>query len=275
MSGDLTVPATLHLNNASPKKCGTTATVDRALQLLAALGANAQPQNLTQLAESTSLSKSTTFRLLNTLRDGGIVRREGTSYSLGDRLIELAGRAPEPALAHARDHLREISMPFLQGAFAKTNSTIHLAVLDRHRVLYLEKLYGHRRVQTPSRVGGHFPANASAIGKALLAWTDETTIDEAMRLAEAPTANAITCAESMYRELERIRKHGYAIDREEAAPGLACVAAPIHNSLGFGAALSVSSSNHEFRPREHAEIALHATASIERALAAVTIATAV
>ena len=26
-------------------------------------------------------------------------------------------------------------MPFLQGAFAKTNSTIHLAVLDRHRVL--------------------------------------------------------------------------------------------------------------------------------------------
>jgi IclR family transcriptional regulator, KDG regulon repressor len=267
VTDDLDRHLALQLTEISQRSTGTTATVDRAMMLLGALGASSRPQNLTQLADHTSLSKSTAFRLLNTLRNAGMVRRDGTAYSLGDRLVELAGRAPEPALAYARDQLREASMPFLQALFAKTNGTVHLAVLDHHRVLYLEKLFGHRRVQTPSRVGGRFPANASAIGKALLAWTDEATVDEAMRLAEAPTQRAITSAEAMYQELARTRRRGFATDEEEAAPGLACVAVPIRNDLGIEAALSVSSAARESWLREHARMAVQAASSIERALA--------
>ncbi|MBU1802391.1 MAG: IclR family transcriptional regulator [Actinobacteria bacterium] len=239
----------------------------RALTLLNVLGRGAEGRNLTELAALTSLSKSTTLRLLNTLRQAGMVERLGTRYVLGNGIELLAHGTPNATLVHRRDRLREIAMPFLQALFVQTGDTVQLAVLDGGRVLYLEKLYGHRRVQTPSYAGARFPANYSAVGKALLALADEVTVDQALEIAEAPTKNSITGGEAFYQELALARQRRYAVDREEAQSGLCCVAAPVIAADPTDhIAISLSTSSGRFCADKHGALVTRTAASIARAL---------
>jgi DNA-binding IclR family transcriptional regulator len=110
-------------------------------------------------------------------------------------------------------------------------------------VLYVEILSGHRKVPTPSRRGGRMPAHCTAVGKALLAFSDD--VGESFLAANVPlvrrTARTITDSDQLRRELHDVRRGGLAYDREEAQRGLVCVAAPVLGANGTAqVALSVS-----------------------------------
>ena len=66
---------------------------------------------------------------------------------------------------------------------AATKAMVHLAVLDGGDVLYLERLAGHDAAPTPSRVGGRSPAHCTAVGKAILAFSDEHAVIKALAKA--------------------------------------------------------------------------------------------
>ena len=72
-------------------------------------------------------------------------------------------------LAPMQTGLREVAAPFLQDLYAATLATIHLAVRDGTRVLYLERLSGKRSVPVISRTGGRLDLHATGVGKVLLA----------------------------------------------------------------------------------------------------------
>ena len=133
-----------------------------------------------------------------------------------------------------------------------THETVHLATLHGVEVVYLAKLYGHRRVPSPSRVGGRVPAHCTAIGKALAAH-DPAAFDA---LATAPltalTANSVVDSDRLTLQLMNVRRDGFAVESEEAAPGLACIAVPVFGVGGRPVAgLSVSGPVGSFDLQQH------------------------
>lgn len=214
--------------------------VDKAIAVLIAFGPYAESGlGVSQLARRASLSKSTAFRVLGMLERNGVVERIGRNYRLGARLHELAQSVYSPR----HDQIRDLLIPFVSDLYEATHETVHLAAMHGSDVLYLAKLYGHRQVKSPSRIGGRVPAYSTAVGKALLAFDPEALELTLARNLVPLTSATITDRDALLNQVATVRTFGVAIEREEAAPGLACLAAPVFGQSGRPiAALSVSAT---------------------------------
>jgi IclR family acetate operon transcriptional repressor len=124
--------------------------------------------------------------------------------------------------------------------------TVNLAAEDRGEAVFLAQVECRQMMRALSQPGIRVPLHCSGVGKALLAALPELEV-EAMLAERHPsgliglTGRTITDPESLLRELAASRERGYAIDDEEHAVGLRCVAAAIHDEHGRPlAALSIS-----------------------------------
>ncbi|MGE0304415.1 MAG: IclR family transcriptional regulator [Acidimicrobiia bacterium] len=234
-----------------------SSSVGKALSLLITFDGGTRVMGVSELARRAGLPKSTAFRLLRILVLWGLVERVGNRYSLGARVCELAEHASDSN----RRRIRDLALPYLQDLYETTHETIHLAVRDGADVVYLEKLYGHNRVQAPSRVGGRLNAGCSALGKAMLAFSDAQVFRQVVRHMRPHTRYTIMAPNALASELRIVRGDGVAYDREESALGVTCVAAPI---IGAGnqliGAVSIAGPVHRFDPTTRAS-AVRGTAS--------------
>jgi IclR family transcriptional regulator, KDG regulon repressor len=212
--------------------------VDKAIAILAAFGPHADSGlGVSQLARRASLSKSTAFRVLAMLERNGVVEKVGSDYCLGARLHEL-GRSVYPA---GHDRIRDQLIPFVTDLYEATRETVHLAALHNTDVVYLAKLYGHRQVKSPSRIGGRVPAYPTAVGKAILAYNPEAVDQTLIRGLVQLTQFTVADADALGAQLASVRMSGVAMESEEVVDGLACLAAPVFGSSGRPvAALSIS-----------------------------------
>lgn len=238
--------------------------VDKALSLLTVFRADgSRGVGVSELARRAKLTKSTAFRLLAMLERNGVVERSGSDYRLGRRLHELGAQVYAPG----QGAIREVLTPYLADLYELTHEMVHLAVLHGTDVIYLNKLYGHRPVRSPSRVGGSAPAYCTAVGKTLLAFDYAATQESVARGLRALTERTIVDPQLLATQLEQVRGTGIAFDDEECVPGLNCVAAPV---LGPGgrpvAALSVAGATGRFDPRAHATALRQVAYEASRAL---------
>jgi DNA-binding IclR family transcriptional regulator len=197
--------------------------LDRAFRVLGAFSIRRPWLTLGELARESGLPRSTAHRLACQLEHQGALERAGDGWRLGVRLFELG------EMVSRRQRLRDLALAYMEDLYESTRATVHLAVLEGDDVLYVEMLSGHRKVLTPSRVGGRMPAHATGVGKAMLAYRDDYLARLAGGTASlAPvTPHTITDPRRLHAELLAVRRRGIAYDREEAAEGLACVAAPL------------------------------------------------
>ncbi|XTR51224.1 IclR family transcriptional regulator [Pseudarthrobacter sp. So.54] len=125
---------------------GRTVT-SKVLSILEAFEESRGALSLTDIAETSGLPLSTTHRLVAELTDWGLLSREPNGrYQLGIRLWELAQNTGR--------QLRDAARPYVQDLFSLTGETAHLAVRAGHEVLYIDRVYGSKRVPRASRVGG-------------------------------------------------------------------------------------------------------------------------
>jgi len=220
---------------------------------------------LTQLAERADLPKSTTHRLLATFVREGYVRRVGDSYSLSNRAFEVGNSV----MSCRPNGLREIAMPHLVDLFNQTRQTVHLAILQGEaEVLYLEKIFGHSSVRTSTAVGARRPAHATALGKAMIAFSSPK-IRELMLAGplERYTERTFTTRTELEKQLAGARTLGYAVDRGEYSDRLTCVAAPIRNKTGLAvAAMSMSTTPGVEIIGTHARHVVQAASAVSRDL---------
>jgi DNA-binding IclR family transcriptional regulator len=211
----------------------------RALQILIRLGEG--PASLDQLAAAVDVHKSTVLRLLRTLAEEHFVVRDASHrYFLGSRVFELSSRALD------QREVRRIAAPHLASLNRQLGRTVHLAVLEDGAAVYIDKLDSHDPIRMVSRIGLRPPLHSSAVGKVLLAGLPEhDRRDVVSQLDLAPaTPNTITEPERLLAELERVRRRGWARDREENEPSVNCIAAPIRGASGATvAACSISVPN--------------------------------
>jgi DNA-binding IclR family transcriptional regulator len=210
--------------------------VDRALTILELLARRGEA-GVTELAGVLGVHKSTAFRLIATLEGHRLVEQNGDrgSYRLGAGVLRLAG-----ATAARLDVVQE-ARPVCRRLAAQTRETVNVAVLSENSALYLDQVAGSSGIQSHNWVGQHIPLHATSNGKVLLSELDQSRLDPIIESLPAYTANTITTAQELRKELTRVRELGHAVAVDELEPGLTAVAAPIRNVYGdVVASMSVS-----------------------------------
>lgn len=210
--------------------------LDRAMAILAAFDGERRALGASELSRRTALAKSTVHRLSAELARHGLLERDGEGYVLGLRLFEFGELVPR------RYNLREAALPYMADLRAATRQTVHLAVLDGTEVVYVEILRSRDAPPLPSRVGGRLPAHATGVGKAILAFSPQETLDAVLQGGLARlSGRTITGPGLLRRQLRSVRANGIAYDHEESSTGLVCAASPVTaGDGGVAGALSVS-----------------------------------
>lgn len=211
----------------SPKPSGTQA-VSRALAILKAFAGTRGAWTPSDLARALGLHKTTTLRLLGALaREELLVRDAATgAYRLGPATITLGFRA-----LHATD-LRAIAHAELEALSAETGETVTLEVLVGHEVLIVDEVQSHGAVGIAPEVGTRWPAHATSTGKVLLAalrTSGEPASPGTRRRLERLTPRTITTADELERELDRVRRQGYATTVGELESWFTALAAPVRD----------------------------------------------
>jgi len=210
-------------------------TIERASLILDILGLNPHGTSIRDLSAKIKLPKGTTHRLLSSLSYFGYVRQDPKSrdYSLGFKLVELGN------LLLSQLDLRKEAEPYLRDLAEKTKETVHMVVLDRSEVVYIEKMetpHHTSGLRMASRIGYRNPAHSCAVGKTLLADLPEENLTHFIGDVELSrrTENTIT-------DPIQLRGHLRPFRPEENEKGIRCVAAPIRDEGGRAiAALSIS-----------------------------------
>lgn len=185
--------------------------------------------SLSQVAELSGLPISTTHRIVAELVDWGALSRDTQGrYQVGLRLWELGQNAGR--------RLRDTARPYLQDLFSLTGETSHLAVREGNEALYVDRVYGSKRVPRASRIGGRLPLHATAVGKVLLAY-EESWFREAYLAGELRALTPATHVDpaALADELLVIAERGYAITGEEARGGACSIAVPVGSGSGINA----------------------------------------
>lgn len=240
---------------------GRTVTA-KVLAILEAFERSRGVLSLSEIAEASGLPLSTAHRLLAELTEWGMLTRGSHGrYQLGIRLWELAQNAGRP--------LRETARPYIQDLFSLTGETAHLAVREGHEVLYIDRVYGSKRVPRASRVGGRLPMHATAVGKVVLAFEEDWVRTAFLqRPLERRTPHTDVDPGRLAAELAQIREQGYATTLEEARLGSCSIAVPVFHGGRVGAGLGlVLLSTQSATMRRHLPALRGVAAQIERATA--------
>ncbi len=222
--------------------------LDRAINILEFIGRQSSGEAaLPELSAAMKLHKTTTHRIAHVLESRGLLRRgvDSNRYRLGLHLYDLGCQA----LDHV--NIRDEARPLMTRIAYEVGETVHLALLDRTEVLYIERVEAQRSVTMGSKLGARNPVYCTALGKAILAFSPEPEADRVLSGApmQARTRNTITSVLALKRELERIRDRGFAIDDEEIEEGIRCVAAPVLDMSEVAvAAISVSGLSSRITP---------------------------
>ncbi|EME19420.1 IclR family transcriptional regulator [Rhodococcus qingshengii] len=235
--------------------------IERLTLILDAFDGQAARITLEQVACRTRLPRSTVHRILDQLVTFGWVEHASFGYCLGRRALGGGG-------GEGSGLLREAAAPFLHELHHQTGMVVHLTVLDGPDVVYLDKVGGQFAAAIPSRVGGHAPAHCTAGGKAILAWVAPERVDALFgAVLSRGTENTITDINVLHQELSRIRRRrGVAFEREEAARGVACVAAAVRGYDNPVGSIALCGSNSSARLERLAPLVVHAVREISRSL---------
>lgn len=201
------------------------------LAILASFDASASELGLNELAQRTGLTKRTTLRLAATLERLGYLERSSTSrrYRLGIRILDL-GFSFLATLAP-----REAARPWLEWLLGFGGQAANFAVLDGTDVVYVEHvMQASSAVRIDIPIGSRRPVHFTSVGKALLAFLPPAKAAPLLaQLDFTPrTPASVRSLEALRRQLEEVRRRGFALNHQEMSPGVLGIAAPIFGTGG-------------------------------------------
>lgn len=224
-----------------PEGRNRSASLRRALEVLSTVASGCErgaPFTLTELAAQTDINRSTVFRLLQPLRDVRLVDFDEATgrYSLGPSTARLG------QIYLANSDVHAVAESVLRELVQETRETAHLGIRDGVDVVYVNKVESPMSVRTVSRVGSRQPLYCTAMGKVLIAYADESVVDEVVASGlDQHAPNTICDNATLSAELESVRAQGYAVDDQENEIDIRCVGAPILDHTGAViAAISIS-----------------------------------
>lgn len=215
--------------------------IERTLSILESVAHSSNGMTNSDINRRLKIPKSSASYILRVLENRGYLIREKESgkYRLGLKLMSLT----RDMLTHI--DVRDVARPVMESFVKKVKLSMHLAVLDNGRAVYIEKVEAESFVKMDIWVGHRLPIHTTAIGKVLVSQFPENEITAILdvRGMERKTPKSITNQKKYLAELNKVREYGFAVDNEENAVGVRCVAAPVFDANGkIIAALGTSST---------------------------------
>lgn len=222
--------------------------VSRAARILLFVAQHADGVEVRGIAEEFDLSVPTTYHLINTLLDEGLLSKvEHRRYMIGPAAAILA-EAYSKAGAFPEE-FREI----LREAARRTGDSAYLSGWRGDDAVVLATAEGSNAVRVMGLTTGFSGRlHARASGKVLLAFCTDDRRERllaGMKL-ERVTPRTITSKTALRKELAKVQQSGIAFDLEEFQLGVACLAVPLHVGGSVVAALTVSTPFESFRRRK-------------------------
>lgn len=220
----------------------TSKAVERALSMLELIAESKKGLSNADLSRRLKIPKSSASYILRVLENRAYLKRnDNGKYLLGLKLMSLTS----VALTHI--DVREVAKPVLNEFLKKSRlPEAHLAILDNGRAVYIEKVESENSfIKMDIWIGHRLPIHTTSIGKVLVSYLSEEQILEILKIRgmEKKTRKSITSPQKFLREAKEVTECGYAIDNEENADGVRCIAAPIFDASGkVIAALGTSST---------------------------------
>ena len=211
----------------------TVKSAERTLEVLSFLSSAPSPVPATVIARSVGAPKSSTYHLLNVMLDRGFVThfRDDGRWGIGAKARELGLGLRKD------DSLQRMARPLMRRLAVLARTPVVLTVLHGADALVIERVAPRGDVfrGSPS-VGERLPVHLSAFGRALLMDEPESRIrsllDVSVELARVTPRGPRRHLDLMS-ILHDVRDRGYATDDGEVGVGIAAVAAPVFDHLGF------------------------------------------
>ncbi|MCP4432069.1 MAG: helix-turn-helix domain-containing protein [Gammaproteobacteria bacterium] len=218
---------------------GKNSSLTRALTLLERLAESPAGMNLTDLSQQLGMPPATVHRLLSTFEELNFVEQDAEA---GLWFVGLKAFTVGQAFLNRRDFVAS-ARPFMKSLVDLCGETVNLGIIDDGEVVFISQVESQEMMRMIVNLGSRSPIHASGVGKAMLASLDEQEVAQLLQrrgLARF-TDHTIDNPADLRSALEMIRHQGYALDDEEHAIGLRCVAANIYDENGLAlAAISLS-----------------------------------
>jgi DNA-binding IclR family transcriptional regulator len=272
LARDDLVPARLANENsavsdAAPRAADETLkSLVKIVRLLECFSTTDRALSLAEICERTGYPRSTTHRLLASMKEVGFLDqdRQRDRYRLGLKLFEFGN------IVLANMDLHREARPYVEQLSRVTGHLVHLAVFDGGRAVVIHRVDPLPEGAVPVTLE-QAPVHCTGVGKAILAFQPEAVIEQVIgqglrRYTEATITDPVHLRE----ELSAIRQKGYAIDNGEHQPGIRCIGAPIRDQQGrVVAGISISGPGWKIQP-DHvpalAEIVVHNAKAISAQL---------
>ncbi|AMM85573.1 IclR family transcriptional regulator [Martelella sp. AD-3] len=203
--------------------------LSKVVRILECFSVNDRALSLATICQRTGFPKSTTHRLVASMREVGFLDqdRERDSYRLGLRLFEFGD------IVLANLDVRREARPMMESLQHMTGQTVHLAVFDGMQAVVIHRVGTGNESHTKAGMIENAPVHCTSIGKAILAFQTEEAVERVISAGMSRyTDQTMTDPDDLRRALAEIREKGYAVDNEEHQPGLRCLGAPIHDQNG-------------------------------------------
>lgn len=208
---------------------GSIQSVERALNILR-LFKGSEELGITQISTALDLPKGTVHGLVKTLEKCGYLEQnlQTQKYSHGIEVFKMG------YLYSSRSALRRLATEKARELSKEINELTYVAVLIGFTCVIFIRCDPPVPILLGYQNGSTIPVHCTALGKVLLSGLSEARLEELIRQTELKrfTEHTITDVRILKEKLEEIREKGYGINRQEAIPGLSCIAAPVRNYAG-------------------------------------------
>jgi IclR family acetate operon transcriptional repressor len=181
-------------------------------------------------AERLSVARSTAHRLLAMLQHEGFVDQdEATKAYVSGRALVDVGVAVASRLA-----IRRVARPYMAALSRDTGESVELCILDGTDGVVVDLVEAEKPLRVVDEIGLRAPAHLTAAGKAMLAELPPARIDELFPSPqlETRTPRSVSSRKALQAELKRVRKDGFATNRQESDDELVGVAAAVVDRTG-------------------------------------------
>lgn len=203
----------------------------RAVEILEFVSRSEKPVSMADICRGLDIPKSSTFELVYTLIDKGFLEQADENlktFKLGLKLFQVG------VAFLTNTDLHTEARPVMENLMLVTGHTVLLAVENKGRIVYLDKIEPPAEVvRIEAKLGSSNPLHCTGLGKALLAAYSNARVKELVgdgRLIPK-TLFSIQTYNELIKELDLIRERGYSIDDKESEVNVYCIGAPIYDRL--------------------------------------------
>ncbi|WP_153732850.1 IclR family transcriptional regulator [Sporosarcina obsidiansis] len=203
-----------------------------------------------ELAAEMGLNHTNVYRILETLERNGFVSKDPITkqYKLGSVVWELG------TVFYENLNIQEMINPHLQELCDQTGESVFFTVLDGEDTLLLTVIEPENKVRFPVSPGSRAPLYAGASYRSILAHLSEERIEQVLQgdLVKY-TENTMTDPEELRKDLQLIRKSGYAISHSEYTPDVVAMAVPLIVEEEVFGSLTVAGPSYRIDEEKHSQ----------------------